>query len=118
MRAAARRGVRRPGHVTRSQRQHDLETFGRSTPAAIADQAGENALATATATALIAGLILLGAGLLRLGFLADFVSVPVLTGFKAGMGLLIIVGQLGKVLGVEVSGDAFFSQLGSAIGRS
>ena len=41
---------------------------------------------------------------LLLGFLADFIS-PVLAGFKAGTGLLIAVGQLGKVLGIEQTGD-------------
>lgn len=87
------------------------------TAAVIADHGDQAGLATATAIAVIAGVMLLAAGLLRLGFLADFVSVPVLTGFKAGMGLLIIAGQLGKVLGIEVTGEAFFSQLGSAIGN-
>jgi sulfate permease, SulP family len=87
------------------------------TAAVIAEQAGSDPLATATSVALLAGVMLLVAGVLRLGFLADFVSVPVLTGFKAGMGLLIIVGQLGRVLGIKVDGDTFFAQLFSALGN-
>ena len=44
--------------------------------------------------------LLILAGLLRLGFLANLISQPVLTGFKAGVGLVIFVGQFGKVLGM------------------
>lgn len=50
----------------------------------------------------LSGLLLGGAGLLPLGFLADFISAPVLAGFKAGTGLLIAAGQLGKLLGVPL----------------
>ena len=55
------------------------------------------------------------AGLLRLGFLAEFISSPVLAGFKAGMGLVIAASQLGKVLGVPVEGDSFFAKVWSAL---
>ena len=59
-------------------------------------------LVAASTLALLVGAFLLLAGLLRLGFLANFISLPVLTGFKAGIGLVILVGQLGKVLGIPV----------------
>jgi SulP family sulfate permease len=59
-------------------------------------------LLAASTLALLVGAFLLLAGLLRLGFLANFISLPVLTGFKAGIGLVILVGQLGKVLGIPV----------------
>jgi high affinity sulfate transporter 1 len=59
-------------------------------------------LVAASTLALLVGVFLLLAGLLRLGFLANFISLPVLTGFKAGIGLVIFVGQLGKVLGIPV----------------
>jgi high affinity sulfate transporter 1 len=59
-------------------------------------------LIAASTQALLVGVFLLVAGLLRLGFLANFISLPVLTGFKAGIGLVILVGQLGKVLGIPV----------------
>jgi sulfate permease, SulP family len=42
-------------------------------------------------------------------------SAPVLAGFKAGTGLLIISGQLGKVLGIEQTGDNFFQKSWSAL---
>jgi SulP family sulfate permease len=54
--------------------------------------------------------MLAAAGLLRLGFLAEFISAPVLAGFKAGMGLVIAASQLGKVLGVPVEGESFFAK--------
>jgi len=55
------------------------------------------AVAAASLLALLVGGILAIAGLLRMGFLADFISSPVLAGFKAGMGLVIAASQLGKV---------------------
>lgn len=67
------------------------------------------ALATASALAALVGLTLIAASLLRLDFLADFLSEPVLAGFKAGTGLVIASTQLSKVLGVPVSrGMTFF----------
>jgi SulP family sulfate permease len=71
-------------------------------------------MAASVLAALSGGLLLL-AGLLRLGFMADFISAPVLAGFKAGTGLLIAAGQLGKVLGVPQEGDSFFRKVGSAL---
>ena len=38
---------------------------------------------------------------MRLAFLADFISAPVLTGFKAGIAIVIVVGQIPKLLGVH-----------------
>ena len=66
---------------------------------------------------MLVGGVLAIAGLLRLGFLADFISSPVLAGFKAGMGLVIAASQLGKVLGVPVEVDTFFAKVWSALGQ-
>ena len=64
--------------------------------------------ATATATlAALVGATLLLARALRLGFLANFISDPVLTGFKAGIGLVIIFDQLPKLLGVHIEKAGF-----------
>jgi sulfate permease, SulP family len=49
--------------------------------------------------ALTTGLLALAAGLLRLGFVANFISEPVLKGFIVGLALTIIVGQVPKLLG-------------------
>ncbi len=72
--------------------------------AAAVGSAGTSAdfLAAATTLALLVGGFLLLAAILRLGFLANFISLPVVTGFKAGIGVVIFVSQLGKVLGISV----------------
>src|SRR5580765_4877599 len=66
--------------------------------------------ATATLTALV-GAILILARLLRLGFVANFISAPVLTGFKAGIGLVIVLDQVPKLLGVHIDKHGFFVDL-------
>jgi sulfate permease, SulP family len=53
--------------------------------------------------------------LLRLGFLANFISDPVLTGFKAGAGLVIVVDQLPKLLGVHFDKGSFFQNVFSTL---
>jgi MFS superfamily sulfate permease-like transporter len=66
--------------------------------------------ATATLTGLVGAMLLL-ARLLRLGFVANFISVPVLTGFKAGIGLVIVLDQVPKLLGVHIEKLGFFRDL-------
>ena len=68
-------------------------------------------MAAAATLALLVGSFLIVAGLLRLGFLANFISDPVLTGFKAGVGLLIVVDQVPKLLGVHIERGHFFRKL-------
>jgi sulfate permease, SulP family len=66
-------------------------------------------LLTASATlTLLVGAILLLAALLRLGFLANFISEPVLIGFKAGIGLVIVLDQVPKLLGIHFPKGSFF----------
>src|ERR1700758_5540659 len=66
------------------------------------------ALLRASATvALLVGAALVLAWLLRLGFAADFISEPVLVGFKAGIGLVIMVDQVPKVLGIHFARGTF-----------
>ena len=65
----------------------------------------------AATLALLTGVFLLLASVLRLGFLANFISLPVLTGFKAGIGVVIFVSQLGKVLGISVSKGPFLQTI-------
>lgn len=64
-------------------------------------------LALTTGTALVTGLLCLLAGALRAGFLASFISEPVLKGFIVGLALTIIVGQVPALLGIE-KGDGNF----------
>ena len=66
-------------------------------------------LVGASATlALLVGVILLVAALLQLGFVANFISEPVLIGFKAGIGLVIVLDQVPKLLGIHFQKGSFF----------
>ncbi|MET9710252.1 SulP family inorganic anion transporter [Nocardiopsis alba] len=72
---------------------------------------GGDPVATTAALALVAGVIALVAGLLRLGFVASFISEPVLKGFVIGLALTIIVGQLPKLTGTDGGEGEFFGRL-------
>lgn len=84
-----------------------------ATQLAVAVPDGDPArLITATATlTLLTGLLLVAASLLRLGFVANFISTPVLTGFKAGIGVVIVLDQVPKLLGVHFEKVGFFRDL-------
>src|SRR5262249_780040 len=62
---------------------------------------------------LLVGIILVAAAVLRLGFVADFISDPVLTGFKAGIGLVIVLDQVPKLLGIHFTEGSFFPNIGA-----
>jgi high affinity sulfate transporter 1 len=70
--------------------------------------------ATATLVALV-GLMLVLAAVLRLGFVANFISTPVLTGFKAGIGLVIVLDQVPKLLGIHITKQGFFHDVLSVV---
>ena len=73
-------------------------------------------LLTASATlAALTGAMLILAGLLRLGFVANFISTPVLTGFKAGIGLVIVLDQVPKLLGIHINKQGFFLDIVSIV---
>ena len=70
------------------------------------------ALLVAGATlAMLVGAMLVLASLLRFGFVANFISEPVLTGFKSGIGLVIVVDQIPKLLGVHIEKAGFFRDI-------
>jgi sulfate permease, SulP family len=74
------------------------------------------ALLTASATlSLLVGVFLIAAGLLRLGAVANLISDPVLSGFKAGVGIIIVLDQLPKLLGVHITKAGFFRDIASII---
>ena len=75
---------------------------------------GKLITAVATLSALTGALLLL-ASALRLGFVANFISTPVLTGFKAGIGLVIILDQVPKLLGIHITKQGFFRDILSVI---
>lgn len=65
-----------------------------------------DAISVAATLALLTAGFLLAARLFRLGFLANFLSKPVLVGFEAGIGVAILIDQLKSVLGVQVPGHS------------
>jgi high affinity sulfate transporter 1 len=84
----------------------------------VASGASAGGLLTATATlSLLVGVMLVAAGLLRLGFVANFISEPVLAGFKAAIGLVIVVDQLPKALGLHVDKTGFLRDLAALAGK-
>jgi high affinity sulfate transporter 1 len=82
----------------------------------VASSGGPAALVSASATlSLLVGAFLLLAGLFRLGVVANLISDPVLTGFKAGVGLVIILDQLPKLLGIHITKAGFFQDIWSIV---
>ena len=76
--------------------------------------AGRLVTAVATLTALT-GVLLIATSVLRLGFVANFISTPVLTGFKAGIGLVIVFDQISKLMGVHITKTGFFRDVLSLV---
>ncbi len=71
--------------------------------------------AHAATLALLVGVICLVAGLLRLGFLANLLSRPVLVGYLAGIAAMMVASQLGRLTGVAVSGESVIEQVRSFV---
>jgi sulfate permease, SulP family len=78
------------------------------TAAAVGDIAARGSAdyaSAALALAFLTGLILIAMGAMRLGFLANFLSHPIMSAFISASGILIAAGQLKHILGVEAEGD-------------
>jgi high affinity sulfate transporter 1 len=84
-------------------------------PLALGDPDRYASLAAVLA-ALVGGICVL-AWLLRLGFLAELLSRPVLIGYLAGVALIMITGQLGKVTGIDADGDGPVGELLAVLRR-
>lgn len=72
-------------------------------------------IAAAITLAFLSGLILLALGLFRLGFLANFLSHPVIAGFITASGIIIAASQLKHILGVETHGHTLPDLIGSLL---
>ena len=70
----------------------------------------ETALALAGILAVLVGLILLVAGFLRLGFVTDLLSKPIRLGYLNAIALIVVVGQLPKLLGFSIDADNLIEQ--------
>ena len=67
----------------------------------------------AATLALLVGVLAVVAWLVRLGFIADLLSRPVVAGYLAGVALIMVGGQLGRLTGVPVTGESFISEVTS-----
>ena len=78
----------------------------------IAEGASEDQFLSGAATlAFLTGVILVIASILRLGIIASFISEPVLVGFKGGVGLVIVVDQIPKLLGIHFAKGHFLQNI-------
>ena len=87
----------------------------------VAAQGSPEYVAAALILALLSGLILTTMGLLRLGFLANLLSHPVVSGFITASGILIALSQLKHILGIRASGEtlpALLSTMAENIGSA
>jgi high affinity sulfate transporter 1 len=91
------------------------------TGAQIADVASGGSTADVSAIvatlAILVGALLVVAGAIRAGFVANFISEPVLAGFKTGIGLVIVVDQIPKLLGIHITKTGYFRDLLSIVGQ-
>ena len=71
----------------------------------------KRAVALASLLAIMVAVIMVVAGLGKLGFIADLLSNPTMLGYMNGLALTILVGQLPKLLGFKVSGDGLIAEI-------
>jgi sulfate permease, SulP family len=73
---------------------------------------------TAAMLALLVGIVLLLARILRVGWIADLLSIPVITGFLAGISIHIIVGQLPSIMGIDAIHGNLMERFADVVGRA
>ena len=86
--------------------------FAAITPLLVANDTA-SAIAMAGMLALMVGLIEIGLGLGKLGFIADLLSKEVQVGYMNGLAITIIVGQLPKLFGFSTDADSFVDKVGA-----
>jgi len=79
--------------------------------APLATSDGSDYAALASLLALIVGFVYILGYLTRLGFLADLLSKPILIGYMAGVAVIMITGQLGKVNGMSLEASTVFGEV-------
>ncbi|MBI4675191.1 MAG: SulP family inorganic anion transporter [Chloroflexi bacterium] len=90
------------------------------TAAAVAPLAGGDPAryaALAALTAILIGVLAILGGVVRLGFITDFLSKPILVGYIAGTTLIVIASQSGKLFGITLENRDFFPQLFELVSR-
>ena len=72
-------------------------------------------LALTSAMAIAVGVFFIVFGILRMGWIANFISIPVMSGFLEGVVMVTIIGQVPKLFGIEGGGGDFFEKLWAII---
>lgn len=83
--------------------------------APIAASDGSNYASLSSLLALLVGAVCLVGAVARLGFLADLLSKPILVGYMAGVAVIMIIGQLGKVSGLSIESESLPGQVGEFV---
>lgn len=83
--------------------------------ATVATVGTDEYVAAGAALAVLVGLLLFTASLLRFGFVADLLARPALVGYLAGLGLTLFVSQLSKLTGVPVPSEHFLERIGDFV---
>ncbi len=94
-----------------------IAVLSAATIAPIAAGSGETFVALSAALALVTGLLLVAGGIARLGFIAEFLAKPVLAGYFVGLALVIAIGQLPTLLGVESASGGFLRRAWEVVGE-
>ena len=105
------RGIRHVPALDRESGRGHLCDHRSNTDAAGRRQFGSSLLSLSVVLAIFTGLFCVAASLLRLGFLADFLSRPILTGFLNGVAISIFLGQIGKVFGFPMQSHGIIPSL-------
>ena len=112
-------GLRAARHLAAAERQHDDDDRDPDGGGARPGGPGRRRRRSSPRRATLAVLVGAHAGrwprVLRLGFVANFISEPVLVGFKSGIGLVIVVDQMPKLLGVHIDKAGFFRDIVSIV---
>ncbi|HEY9661637.1 MAG TPA: SulP family inorganic anion transporter, partial [Allocoleopsis sp.] len=85
--------------------------------APIAASDGSNYASLTSLLALLVGLVCLVGAVARLGFLADLLSKPILIGYMAGVAVIMMTGQLGKISGMSIEAESIFGQVQEFLNR-
>jgi len=86
-----------------------------SVVAPLAGSDGDLYLALTVWLAIFTGVFFVALGVARMGWIANFMASSVLSGFMVGLAIVIAVGQLDKILGIEAEGDNVLGDLGSML---
>lgn len=83
----------------------------------VASEGSADYLTAATTLALLSGLFLVAMGFLKLGFITNFLSQAVISGFISASGVIIALSQLKHILGVRAQGDTLTELLPALLGN-